>query len=133
MMLLVVTSTRMNLRVQALITTPTLNHPLHLQVDHPLISMRGVLKTTRKGRLRGRPLHPLVHQPHGLNTIEPNVPARLLPGPAAKKRRLVDPFAPRPSPKSIPHNWLITMAFPFVSFTLPTNCPVKASNALIVP
>src|SRR5215467_43918 len=70
---------------------------------------------------------------YGLNTIVPNVPAKLLLGPAAKYRWLAAPFLPIPSPKSIPHSWSITIAFPVLSFTVPTNRPLMGSKALIVP
>src|SRR5215472_15004543 len=70
---------------------------------------------------------------YGLNTIMPNVPARLLLGPAAKYRWLAAPFFPSPSPKSIPHSWSITIGFPLLSFTVPTNRPLMGSKALIVP
>ena len=38
-----------------------------------------------------------------------------------------------PSPKSIAHSWSIVMTLPVVSFTVPTNAPVMALKALIVP
>ena len=62
-----------------------------------------------------------------LNTIIPNSPAKLLSGPAAKNNWLTPPFDPVPSPKSIPQSWSMTIRFPCVSFTLPTNFPVFGS------
>jgi hypothetical protein len=41
---------------------------------------------------------------HGTSEIFPNVPARLLLGPAVKNNWLIPPFFPAPSPNPIPHN-----------------------------
>src|ERR1035438_1143145 len=68
-----------------------------------------------------------------LTEITPNVPARLLPGPAVKNNWFTAPFLPAPSPKPIPHNWSIEITLPFASFTFPTNFPSAALKALIVP
>src|ERR1022692_4064 len=69
----------------------------------------------------------------GLTEITPNVPARLLLGPAVKNNWFTAPFLPAPSPKPIPHNWSIEITLPFASFTFPTNFPSAALKALIVP
>src|SRR4030088_1126954 len=68
-----------------------------------------------------------------LNTIVPNVPAKLLSGPEVKNSRFLPPFRPRPSPKSIPQSWSIRITLPVVSLTAPTNCPVMALKPLMLP
>src|ERR1700726_1937904 len=68
-----------------------------------------------------------------LGAIEPKVPARLLCGPAVKNNLFIAPFVELPPPKSIAHNWSITIAWPVDSLTTPEMWPVAALKALIVP
>src|SRR5271169_4218174 len=73
---------------------------------------------TRKAALAGGhvsdgDVNPSRRPDHGATEILPNVPARLLLGPAVKNNCLTPPFLPVPSPNPIPHNWSISIAFPF--------------------
>src|SRR6202521_4019718 len=70
---------------------------------------------------------------HYFTLITPNVPARLLCGPAVKKSWLVRPLLAVPPPKSIPHSWSMTRFLPFESLSVPKNWPEIALNALMVP
>src|SRR5713101_7653602 len=91
------------------------------------------LVNKKKTAFGDSPLHRPTLSDYFSAWITPKVPARFPLGPAVKNNWFVLPFAPAPSPKSIPQSWSITMTLPFVSLTLPTNCPVNPSNPLMVP
>src|SRR6266481_629409 len=73
------------------------------------------------------------HHTNYLATIDPKVPARLLLGPAVKNSSFSPPLLDVPPPNSIPHSWSMWIGLPLVSLIVPTNCPVRALKALIVP
>ena len=68
-----------------------------------------------------------------LNAITPNVPAKLLSGPAVKKSWLVEPLFGVPPPNSIPHKPGIVITFPVVVLRVPSDLPVVRLKAFTVP
>src|SRR5258708_39218033 len=68
-----------------------------------------------------------------LTPITPNVPARLLCGPAVKKSCFLRPLFALPPPNSIPPGWGTAVFLAFTVLLLAPNTPVTGYKTVAVP